>query len=147
MTVPSVSSETLHASCVVKDGRAVLISGRSGSGKSDLALRLIDRGARLVSDDYTVVKRVSGTLRAAAPANIAGRIEVRGIGIVEMEALNDAPVCLMIDVDRGPERMPHRPEALMIAGVRLPAIALNALEASAPVKVEMALSRFGLPLP
>jgi serine kinase of HPr protein (carbohydrate metabolism regulator) len=147
MTTSSVSSETLHASCVVKDGRAVLIAGRSGSGKSDLALRLIDRGARLVSDDYTVVKRVSGTLVATAPANIAGRIEVRGIGIVEMDALRDAPVCLLIDVDRAAERMPHEPEALMIAGVRLPAIALNALEASAPVKVEMALTRFGLPLP
>jgi len=147
MTVPSVSSETLHASCIVKDGRAVLIAGRSGSGKSDLALRLLDRGARLVSDDYTIVKRVSGNLVAAAPANIAGKFEVRGIGIVEMEAVRDAPVCLMIDLDRASERLPHGPEQVMIAGVRLPSVGLNGLEASAPLKVEMALARFGLPVP
>ena len=70
MTVPSISSETLHVSCVAKDGRAILIAGRSGAGKSDLALRLIDRGAHLVSDDYTVVKRVAGRLVACPPRNI-----------------------------------------------------------------------------
>jgi serine kinase of HPr protein (carbohydrate metabolism regulator) len=147
MTAPSLSSETLHASCVVVEGRAVLIAGRSGAGKSDLALRLLDRGARLVSDDYTVLKRVSGNLVAVAPANIAGKFEVRGIGIVEMEAVKDAPVCLMVDLDRGSERMPQAPEQIMIAGVRLPSIGLNGLEASTPLKVEMALSRFGLPIP
>jgi serine kinase of HPr protein (carbohydrate metabolism regulator) len=147
MTASSLSSETLHASCVVVEGRAVLIAGRSGAGKSDLALRLLDRGARLVSDDYTVLKRVSGNLVAVAPANIAGKFEVRGIGIVEMEAVKDAPVCLMVDLDRGSERMPQAPEQIMIAGVRLPSIGLNGLEASAPLKVEMALSRFGLPIP
>ena len=62
MTRSSLSSETLHASCVAKQGCAVLICGRSGAGKSDLALRLIDRGATLVSDDYTIVRRVDGTV-------------------------------------------------------------------------------------
>jgi len=146
MTIPSVSSETLHASCVVKDGRAVLIGGRSGSGKSDLALRLIDRGAQLVSDDYTIVKRVSGRLVATAPANIAGKLEVRGIGIVPMDVASEAPVCLLVDLDRGAERMAGGEEAVVIAGVRLPTLGLNGLEASAPMKVEMALSRFGLPI-
>ena len=68
-----LSSETLHASCVAIDDRAVLIEGSSGSGKSDLALRLIDRGARLVSDDYTLVTRHAMTLRASAPDRIAGK--------------------------------------------------------------------------
>ena len=71
MKTPILSSETVHTSCVAIDGRAVLIGGRSGRGKSDLALRLIDRGAALVSDDYTLVKRVTGRLLAAAPPTIA----------------------------------------------------------------------------
>ena len=144
MTVPSISSETLHASCVVRDGRAVLISGRSGSGKSDLALRLIDRGAQLVSDDYTIVRRVNGRLLASAPANIGGKLEVRGLGILPFEAASDAPVCLMVDLSRAVERMPEGSEAMMVAGVRLPVVALNGLEASAPVKVEVALAQLGL---
>jgi serine kinase of HPr protein (carbohydrate metabolism regulator) len=60
-------SETVHATCVAIDGRGILIRGRSGAGKSDLALRLIDRGARLVSDDYTILAASGGRLRAAAP--------------------------------------------------------------------------------
>ena len=82
MSTSSLSSETLHASCVAKDGRAILISGRSGSGKSDLALRLIDRGADLVSDDYTIVRRVGGKLVATAPENIRNKLEIRGLGIL-----------------------------------------------------------------
>jgi serine kinase of HPr protein (carbohydrate metabolism regulator) len=145
MSAQALSSETLHASCVAKGGRAILISGRSGTGKSDLALRLIDRGAELVSDDYTVVRRVkSGQLLARAPANIEGKIEIRGIGIVAMGHSGDVPVALMIDLDLGVERMPERREPVRIAGVSVPVIAVNALEASAPVKVEMALEHFGL---
>ena len=73
----TVSSETLHASCVAIDGRAVLIEGRPGSGKSDLALRLIDRGAKLVSDDYTVLVRERDRLFAQPPATIAGKIGLK----------------------------------------------------------------------
>ncbi|ARS26643.1 HPr kinase/phosphorylase [Sphingomonas sp. KC8] len=146
MTVPPLSSETLHASCIAIDGRAVLLHGRSGSGKSDLALRLIDRGARLISDDYTIVRRVGDGLVASAPANIAGKIEVRGLGIVEMAAMASAPIALMALLDEMVERMPDdmaptRP----VAGLRLPVIALAGLEASAPIKLELALARFGLP--
>lgn len=145
MTVPPLSSETLHASCVAIDGRAILLHGRSGSGKSDLALRLIDRGARLVSDDYTVVRRVGDGLVASPPANIAGRIEVRGIGIVPMPALETAPVALMALLDELVERMPEdQPATRLVAGLPLPVIALAALEASAPIKLELALERFGV---
>ncbi|HEV2748852.1 MAG TPA: HPr kinase/phosphatase C-terminal domain-containing protein [Allosphingosinicella sp.] len=144
MNLPSLSSETLHASCVAKGGRAMLISGASGSGKSDLALRLIDRGAKLVSDDYTVVQRVEGRLLASAPKTIAGKMEVRGLGLVEMEPVRDVPVCLVIDLARGATRIPDLEDFLMVAGVKLPVIGLNGLEASAPLKVEMALDRFGL---
>jgi serine kinase of HPr protein (carbohydrate metabolism regulator) len=146
MTMSAISSETLHASCVAIRGRAVLISGGSGSGKSDLALRLIDRGAELVSDDYTIVRRVEGRLVASPPQSIAGKLEVRGLGILERAYVQDAPVCLAIDLARGAARMPEPDEALLVAGVRLPVIALNAFEASAPMKAELALERYGLRL-
>ena len=144
MINPSLSSETLHASCVVRGGRAVLISGRSGSGKSDLALRLIDRGASLVSDDYTMVRRVNGRLLASAPANIVGKMEVRGIGIVEVPSEAEGEVCLMVDLGREAPRMRQEDESMIVAGVKLPVVVLNGLEASAPVKVEVALATFGL---
>ena len=144
MNAPSLSSETLHASCVAKDGRAILISGRSGAGKSDLALRLIDRGAKLVSDDYTIVRRVNGRLLAKAPMNIEGKIEVRGVGILKMETASDIPVCLMIDLSSAVERMPRTGEVQRVAGLEIPTISVNALEASAPVKVEVALEHVGL---
>lgn len=145
MSAPALSSETLHASCVAKDGRAILIAGRSGTGKSDLALRLIDRGAKLVSDDYTVVRRTrDGQLLARAPVNIEGKIEVRGIGVVAMGHISDVPVALIVDLDLGVERMPERREPVQTAGVAVPVVTVNALEASAPVKVEVALEQFGL---
>ena len=144
MNNKSLSSETLHVSSVAISGRAILISGRSGSGKSDLSLRLIDRGATLVSDDYTMVRRVDGHLLARAPENIEGKIEVRGVGVLEFQTTSNVPVCLMVDLDRDVERLPPERETITIAGVEVPVIAANALEASAPVKVEAALRHFGL---
>ena len=144
MSTSSLSSETLHASCVAKDGRAILISGRSGSGKSDLALRLIDRGADLVSDDYTIVRRVGGKLVASAPENIRNKLEIRGLGILEFQTVTDASVCLMVELSTEVERMPEMPGSIAIAGVQVPSIRLSSLEPSAPVKVEVALAQFGL---
>ena len=144
MSISSLSSETLHASCVAKNGCAILISGRSGSGKSDLALRLIDRGAELVSDDYTIVRRVGGKLVASAPENIRSKLEVRGLGILEFKTADDATVCLMVELAAEIERLPEMPGMMSIAGVQVPSVRLSSLEASAPVKVEVALAQFGL---
>jgi serine kinase of HPr protein (carbohydrate metabolism regulator) len=80
----SAKPSTIHATCVAIGGQGVLIMGPSGIGKSDLALRLIDRGATLVSDDYTEIELVEGALTGRPPATIAGKIEVRGVGIVTM---------------------------------------------------------------
>ena len=140
----SISSETIHASAVAIHGRAVLIGGRSGQGKSDLALRLIDRGAGLISDDYVFVRRVEGRLLASAPPTIEGKIEIRGLGIIEMQSERDVPIALFIDLDRPPERLPADEDRRSIAGVDLPVIALSGLEASAPIKVEAALKMIGL---
>jgi serine kinase of HPr protein (carbohydrate metabolism regulator) len=139
-------SETVHAGCVALGGRGVLIVGGSGSGKSDLALRLVDRGAGLVSDDYTLLRAKAGRLFASAPATIAGRIEVRGIGLVEKAAVAEAPLCLVVDLDSPPERLPE-PRSASFLGIELPAVTLAALEASAPIKLELALDLFGLPAP
>lgn len=134
-----LSSETLHASCVAIGGRAVLIEGLSGSGKSDLALRLIDRGGVLVSDDYTIVKRVGGALVATAPANICGLIEVRGIGLIPMPFESDVPVALAVTLSDSVERLPEAGQVRKVAGVDVPVLALFGPEASAPVKIELAL--------
>lgn len=134
-----LSSETIHASCVAIDGQAVLVEGRSGTGKSDLALRLIDRGATLVSDDYTVLLRVKGALIARPPANLAGKMEVRGIGIVELPHVADVPVALLVAITELPPRMPAARRRRRIAGVEVREIALPSLEPSAAIKVELAL--------
>lgn len=138
MTV--VSSETLHVSCVAIGGRAVLIEGRSGAGKSDLALRLIDRGAQLISDDYTLVVREGQALLATAPATIAGKIEVRGIGIIALPHVERVPVALLVELRDDIERMPLDMPVRTIAGVKVPVVAVEGHYASAPIKVEMALA-------
>lgn len=134
----------LHASCVGIHGRAVLITGASGAGKSDLSLRLVDRGAVLVSDDQVELSVASGQLLAGAPARIAGKLEVRGVGIVAMAHAGPMPVALLIDLNAAPDRMPE-PGSRELCGVPIPAIALSPHEPSAPIKVELALREFGRP--
>src|SRR4029453_3149013 len=103
---PRLSAETIHASTVAIDGRAVLITGPSGAGKSDLALRLIDRGYTLVSDDQTIVRREGNRLLASAPPNIAGKLEIRGVGIVDMDTVKDVPIALLVQLTSEIERLP-----------------------------------------
>lgn len=139
-----LSSETVHASSVAMDGRAVLITGPSGSGKSDLSLRLLDRGFILVSDDQTIVRRDGNRLIATAPANIAGKLEVRGIGIVEMAHAADVPVALLVELTSDIQRLPDDSRERPVLGVSIPLVSVDALTASAPSKVALALDRLGL---
>ncbi|KQN33214.1 aldolase [Sphingomonas sp. Leaf38] len=132
------SSDRLHATTVAIDGVAVMIEGVSGSGKSDLALRLIDRGASLVSDDQTLVVRSGKILLARAPATIAGRLEVRGLGILAMPHVEDVPVGLLVSLDAAIDRMPER-RLRRIAGIDVRQVAVDPFHASAPIKVELAL--------
>ena len=141
---PRLSSEMLHASTVALDGRAVLISGPSGSGKSDLALRLIDRGFELVSDDQTLVRRAGDRLLATAPATIAGKMEVRGIGIIDMASVTDVPLALAIELTGDIARLPHDSRERLVLGVPLPLVSIDAMTASAVAKVVVALDRLGL---
>ena len=136
MTV--ISSETLHATSVAIDGRAVVIEGPSGSGKSDLALRLIDRGAMLISDDATLLVRVAGALHARVPATIRGRMEVRGVGIVELPQVDDVPLALMVRLAEIVPRMPER-RMRRIAGVEVRELLVDPRPASAAILVELAM--------
>ncbi len=139
-----LSSENLHASCVAIEGRAVLIGGPSGSGKSDLALRLLDRGFTLVSDDRTIVRREGSKLIASAPTNIRGKLEIRGVGIVEMDSLSDVPVALVVELTSDIQRLPDDDRERNILGTGIPLISVDAMTASAPSKVAVALDRLGL---
>ena len=141
-----LSSDAVHASTVAIDGRAVLITGRSGSGKSDLALRLLDRGFTLVSDDQTLVRRDGDRLIASAPPNIAGKLEIRGLGIVEMEAAGDVPVALLVELTSDMQRLPDEGRERHVLGVALPMVTIDSATASAASKVAIALDRMGLPL-
>jgi serine kinase of HPr protein (carbohydrate metabolism regulator) len=143
MTV-NLSAEIVHASSVASEGRAVLISGPSGSGKSDLTLRLIDRGFTLVSDDQTVVRRDGEGLLASAPATIAGKLEIRGIGIVDMDRVEDVPVALLVELTNEIERLPEESRERAVLGVGLPLVSIDAMTASAPAKVALALDLLGL---
>lgn len=134
---------TIHATTVAIGTRAVLIEGPSGAGKSDLALRLIDRGAVLVADDRTVLTREGERLVASPPATIAGLIEVRGIGVVPLPHVGAARVVLAVDLSATVARMPE-PATRIYADVALPLIALDPFEASAPLKVELAIKVLGL---
>jgi serine kinase of HPr protein (carbohydrate metabolism regulator) len=131
---------TVHATALSVGGKGVLLLGPPGSGKSDLALRLIDRGARLIADDRVHVA-ADGTLHPSP--GIAGQMEVRGLGIVPMAHVAGIPVVLAVDLGSQPQRMPD-PAVRDIGGLRLPVITLSAFEASAPLKVELAVAQ-GLP--
>ncbi len=134
-----LSSETIHASAVEIGGAAVLIAGPSGSGKSDLALRLIDRGAILVSDDQTMLVRRGAELVASAPTAIRGKFEIRGLGVIDCPFAGESPVRLIVRLTELYERFPMDQQSETIAGIEVTRIQLNAYEASAPVKVEWAL--------
>lgn len=136
----------LHASCVAIDGKGVLLRGPSGSGKSDLALRLIDRGARLVCDDYGTLSTAKDHVQIAAPDPIAGKLEIRGVGIIDLPYTSPCRIYLLADlVDAEDEpRLPEPRGEVLLNGARpLPCVRLHAPAPSAPIKIEWALRSFG----
>lgn len=138
----------VHATCIAIDGRGVLLRGPSGAGKSDLALRLIGgpvctrtedgdlawkAGAELVADDQVIIWPRNGRLMARAPATIAGKIEVRGLGIVEFRHKPETTIALVVDLVSKSmvERMPTSGQAIEINNVLVLQLALDPFEASA----------------
>jgi serine kinase of HPr protein (carbohydrate metabolism regulator) len=137
--------EMLHAGliCAYWTGgwRGVLIEGASGAGKSDLALRALDHGFRLVADDRTLVWASGGILFGRAPASLAGRMEVRGLGVMDESAVDHCRIVLCVR-DGTPERVPE-PARVFHAGLSLPVLILPLLESSAPAKLRRALQHLG----
>ncbi len=123
------------------DGAGVLLRGPSGSGKSDLALRLITgRQGLLVADDQVEIEALDGTLMARAAASLVGMLEVRGLGLVRLDYRRTCEILVVIDLreSRDVERMPE-PRRTTIAGMSLPLFQLCARESSAVSKVVLAL--------
>ena len=112
-------STVVHGSAVAFGGRGLLILGTSGSGKSGLALALMGRGGQLVADDRVVLARREDVLVASAPAVLAGLIEARGVGILRVPAIPEAPLALVVDLDRpAAARMPQA-VAITLLGLKL----------------------------
>jgi serine kinase of HPr protein (carbohydrate metabolism regulator) len=145
---------TVHATAVAIDGLAALLIGPSGSGKSDLAFRLVTAtfrdgprrlAPRLVADDRVVLDAVGSRLIVRPPAAIAGRMEVRGVGILEVDHEPEAEAVLVVDVAPGSdvERLPPAGLATTVAGFTLPLVRLRSFDVSAPAKVAVLLARAG----
>lgn len=132
----------VHGTCVALAAAGVLLRGPSGSGKSDLALRLIGLGAKLVADDQVELALERGAVIATAPATLAGRIEIRGLGIVTVPTRRRARIRLVVDLvaARAVPRLPD-PTSCSLLGVAIPHIRLAPFEASAPLKVRFAIAR------
>jgi HPr kinase/phosphorylase len=146
----SEKRELIHGTCVAFGPYAALLRGASGSGKSDLALRFItlpvegEHAPMLVADDQIFVEARGDALFASVPTTIAGKLEVRGIGIIDLPHVAEAELVLAVDMAAATAvpRMPPEPwEQIMIAGKSLPCIVLAPFEASAPLKLKLALFR------
>lgn len=135
-------SKTIHATCVSLKGRGLLLIGESGSGKSDLALRLIDRGAALVADDQVHIGRKDKKLLASPPQKLRGLLEVRGIGIVTLPYEHHVPLALAVKLVRRTEmeRLPPR-QFFELLGVRLPELSLSAFDHSAVAKIQLVMKQ------
>lgn len=134
-----------QATCVAVAGRALLIEGPPGSGKSSLALGLIDRGAVLVGDDGVLLERRGERLHASPAPAIAGKLEVRGLGLLDFPILADVPVALILCLDSAAPRFREEPDWQTRAGVRLPTIDLWSNSPVLALRAELALREYGLP--
>ncbi len=151
------ASDLRHATAIAANGRSALIVGPSGSGKSDLALRcltlasspLIPAPARLISDDQVLLTRRGAVVSASAPPQIAGKLEVRGLGILTVAPLAAAPVVLIVNLsdEKDVERMPDPWPVAEILGLSIPVLRLWPFAGSAPEKLMLALSWHDLPSP
>lgn len=140
-----MSGVTHQATCVAIDGRAILIEGEPGTGKTSLALALIDRGATLVGDDGVLLEQREGRLWALPHPNTRGLIEVRNVGIAAMPC-GEAAVALLITLDAAAPRHVEGPTATQRAGIVLPSLTLWPESPVLAIRTEMALSMHGLAL-
>jgi len=133
-----------QATCVAINGRALLIEGKPGSGKSSLALNLIDRGAVLIGDDGVTLESRGNRLLASPPPHTSGLIEVRNLGLLSMPTIALVPIALVLRLDPEAERFIDAPEQTELAGQTLPLILLWPGGELLALKAELALGRYGL---
>jgi hypothetical protein len=136
--------ELVAGTSILIGDAAVLLVGPPGAGKSDLALRLIDAGARLIADDLTELRRQDGGLvalyPAAAPSDLLGHMEVRGLGIMPVNFVaGPQPLRLVVELTAPIARLPE-PAVCRYGGVAVPSLHLAAFEASAPAKLRLAVA-------
>ncbi|MCP4395260.1 MAG: serine/threonine protein kinase [Alphaproteobacteria bacterium] len=141
----------IHATCISINGNGVLLIGQSASGKSDLALRLIDEGATLVSDDQTIIilNKNKNMLFASPAENIAGKLEVRGLGIFKMPYEQYVPLKMVVDLREGNkqiERLPTTPLTTNMHGINIKTIKINPFEVSSTTKIRLMLKKSPLDL-
>lgn len=136
----TIPGTLMYGTVVALGDWGVMLRGRSGSGKSDLALRLIGEGAQLVADDQVHLNLSGGLVYACAPASIAGLLEVRGVGLTAFPTRSKAPLALIINLTARKD-VPRLPDAktVDILGLDLPELDLYPFEASAVQKVKVAL--------
>ncbi|HET6388622.1 HPr kinase/phosphatase C-terminal domain-containing protein [Hyphomicrobium sp.] len=147
--------DRVHATAIAVGGRAALIRGASGSGKSDLAFRCLGLGlsaivpdrVMLVSDDQVLLRREGSSLRASAPPQLRGKIEVRGIGILDVDAVTEANVVLVADLvhEGAIERFPDPWPCAQIMGVAIPQLRLRPFESSSALKLVAAIQSAAQP--
>ena len=133
-----------QATCVSIKGRAMLIEGAPGSGKSSLALALLDRGAALIGDDGVTLKERGGKLYASPPPGTAGLIEVRNLGLLPWPTVSDVRVALVLRLDPAAPRFIEAADLIELGGVALPMVRLWPDSTVQALKAELALERFGL---
>jgi HPr kinase/phosphorylase len=134
-------TDIFHGTVVLFEGHGLLLIGPSGSGKSDLALRLIDAGGLLIGDDYVELRAENGILHASAAPNLAGKIEVRGLGLMTMPYCPSTPIHLVIHLIADQRAIERMPDAAFFshANISIPQIDLWPHAASTIAKIKLAL--------
>lgn len=133
-----------EGSAVAINGRALLLEGDPGCGKSSLALALIDRGALLIGDDGLTLERRGKLIIASPPPNITGLIELRGVGLFECASAPPTPLALILSLDAHGERLPDAIALRTILGVSIPALPFTPGSIAPAIRAEWALLRHGL---
>lgn len=133
-----------NASVVAIKGQALFLEGPPGSGKSTLALALIDRGAKLIGDDGAILERTGNQVHASPPPNIQGKLEIRGVGLVNLPLAPPTPLALILTLGGKPDRLPNTVQMRDVLGVEVPCMVFDPGTIAPAIRAEWALSEHGL---
>lgn len=134
-----IKPHPLHASAVAIGNDGLIILGPSGSGKSDLAYRLIDRGAKLIADDHVIIDGPAAAPIITQSPHHIDALELRGVGIISMACINKVPLIIAIEISNHYERSPSPLPIRQFGDYTVPVLKISAFENSAALKIEAAL--------